>query len=203
MRTLPLAARAAVIGVAILAAPAVVPGAATPAWAQAEGMGGSGSSDTITVRARVKSVNLKTRHVTLVGPQGNSFVVAVGPEVRNLAQVKPGSMVIAHYHASVVYVLAAPGSSPPPDTLSVAGGRAAPGQMPAGAVGTRLVITGLVVGVDPVGHTISVVDPKGGAVRTFDVVDPERQRQLARVNVGDTITAVYTEAVAVAIEPAR
>jgi hypothetical protein len=152
-----------------------------PVWAQAASMGGVGQSDTITVRARVKAVDLKGRHVTLVGPSGESFRVAVGPEVQNLAQVKPGNMVGKRYRASVVHVLSAPGAQLPPDTLSVAGARAAPGQDPAGAVGAKLVVTGLVVAVDPVHHTISLVDPKGGAIRTLDVTDPERQRQLGAI----------------------
>jgi hypothetical protein len=87
--------------------------------------------------------------------------------------------------------------------MSVAGGRAAPGQMPAGAAGAKMVVTGLVVGVDPVAHTVSIVDRSGGAIRTVDVVDPERQKQLGQIKVGDTITAVISEAVAVGVEPAR
>ncbi len=203
MKTLPFVSRAVVACLAIAAISSLpTPGAGT-AWAQASGMGGAGQSNTVTVRARVKAINLKTRKVTLVGPQGNTFTVVAGDEVRNLPQVKPGDTVVVRYHASVVYVLAAPGTQLPQNTMSVAGGRAAPGQMPAGAAGTRLVVTGLVVGVDPVAHTVSLVDRSGGAVRTIDVVDPERQQQLVKINVGDTITAVISEAIAVAVEPAR
>jgi hypothetical protein len=78
----------------------------------------------------VKAVDLKTRHVTLVGPQGNAFTLNVPPEVRNLPQVKPGNTVVARYHASVVFVLAAPGTQLPADTLSVGGERVRPGQIP-------------------------------------------------------------------------
>jgi hypothetical protein len=39
-------------------------------------------------------------------------------------------------------------------------------------------------------------------VRTVDVVTPEGQRNMGLIKVGDTITAIITEAVAVAVEPA-
>jgi len=203
MKPLALASRVAVACLAIAAISSVpTPGAGT-AWAQASGMGGAGQSNTVVVRARVKAINQKTRKVTLVGPQGNTFSVIAGDEVRNLGQIKPGDTVVTHYHSSVVYVLAPAGTPLPKDTLDVAGGRAAPGQMPAGAAGAKMVLTGLVVGVDPVAHTISLVDRSGGAVRTIDVVDPERQKQLPNIKVGETITAVISEAIAIAVEPAR
>ena len=70
------------------------------------------------------------------------------------------------------------------------------------AVGTRLVVTGLVVGVDTGAHKIDLVNPSGGQVRTISVVTPEGQQNLKLVKVGDTITAVISEALAIALDPA-
>jgi hypothetical protein len=84
----------------------------------------------------------------------------------------------------------------------VGGVRARPGTKPEGAVGSRLVVTGLVVAVDTAHHTVSLVDPSGGAVRTIDVVTRAGQQNLKRVRVGDTITAIITEALLVGVEPA-
>ena len=42
---------------------------APQAWAQASGMAGVGETETITVRATVKAIDLNTRTVTLVGPR--------------------------------------------------------------------------------------------------------------------------------------
>jgi hypothetical protein len=173
-----------------------------PAMAQASGMAGLGESDTISLRATVKSVDLKSRVVTLVGPLGNTLALKVSDEVRNLPQVRSGNKVIVRYHAAVAYVLAPRGTKLPDDSLTAAGVRAAPGQLPAGAVGSKLVITGTVVGVDPVAHTLQLVNPTGGMVRTVNVVTPEGQKNMNLVKVGDTITAIITEAVAVAVEPA-
>jgi hypothetical protein len=188
--------------VALAAALAI---AAAPGHAQtpsnANDVGGVGTSHTVTVRAKVRSVNMKTREVTLVGPGGGTFSVHAGDQVQNLAQVKKGDTVVARYTRSSVIVLSGPGQPTPPNTVTVAGGTAAPGQMPAAEASGRLVVTGTVVGVDLDSHTLQLVNPKGGRVVTVDVTDPERQAQLARVNVGDSLTVVYTEAVAISVEP--
>ena len=46
------------------------------------------------------------------------------------------------------------------------------------------------------------MNPSGGAVRSIAVVTPEGQQNLKLVKVGDTITAVISEALAVALDPA-
>ena len=181
-----------------------VAGPALPAtaWGQAAGMGGIGESQTITARAQVKAVDLANREVTLVGPQGNVFAVHVSDAVRNLDKVKAGDSVVAKYYASMVLVLSSPGTRIPDDQASAAVARAPKGHLPAGALSTRTIVTGTVVGVVLVAHTISLVDPSGGMVHTFAVTDPKRQAALKRVKVGDTLTAIGTEAFAIALDPA-
>jgi hypothetical protein len=177
---------------------------AVPVHAQgtnANNLGGVGTTQTVTVRAKVRAINQKTRSVTLVGPEGGVFTVHAGDQVKNLAQVKKGDTVVVHYTRSTVVVLGGPGEPTPPNTVTVAGGTAAPGSLPAGEVSGRLVLTGTVVGVDLDAHTLQLVNPKGGRVITLSVTDPQRQAQLAHVNVGDSLTVVYTAALAVAVEP--
>ncbi|MGE0226814.1 MAG: hypothetical protein AB7S57_26345 [Acetobacteraceae bacterium] len=172
-----------------------------PALAQAAGMAGIGTSEMITAQATVTAVDLASRTVTLVGPQGNTLVLKVADAVANLPSVKPGAKVNVRYYTSAAYVLSPPGAKRPDDSLTAAGVRAAPGQTPGGAVGARLVVTGLVVGVDPAAYTIDLVNPAGGPVRSIPVVTPEGRRNLGLVKVGDTITAVMSEAVAIALDP--
>lgn len=174
-----------------------------PAWAQAAGMFGTGDSDTITIKATVKAVDQKNRTVTLVGSSGETKTVKVGPDVQNLAQVKPGDIVVARYTESEAYVVAPAGTKSPDDMLALAAAQAAPGQLPAGGVAGMTVATGLVVGVNPPAHTVSVVNPDGGEVRTFTIKNPDYQSMLTSVNVGDTITAVVSEAVVLAVEPGK
>ena len=182
------------LGIAGLTAP-------VSAWGQASSMGGVGSSQTITERAKVQAIDLASREVTLVGPEGSVFTIHAGDAVRNLDKVKVGDTVVATYYASIVLVLSAPGTQVPDNQVNAARARAAKGQMPAGALGTRVIVTGAVVGVDLVKHTISLVNPSGGLVHTFDVTDARQQAALKRVKVGDSLTAIGTEAFAVALEP--
>jgi hypothetical protein len=185
----------------LAAAPMVGVSFAPPAVAQADRMGGIGEQSTISLRATVESIDQQSRVVTLVGPQGNSLTMQVGPEVHNLAQVKQGDKVLIHYHGSIAYVLAPPGTKLPDNALVRAGVRAPQGQTPAGAVGAKLVITSTVVGIDPMEHTLQLIDPSGGRVRTVEVTSQRGQRAMRSIKVGDTITAIITEAVAVALEP--
>jgi hypothetical protein len=195
---LPKIVAAALLG---MAASALLMPASPPARAQAAGMSGIGLVDTVTTRATVKAIDLATRTVTLVGPEGETKTLKVSDEVQNLPQVKVGDTVVARYYASVAFVLAPPGTQLPDDSLSLAGARAIPGELPAGVLATRAVLTALVVGVNPVAHTLALVDPTGGRIRTIHVTDPRALQSLTRIKVGDTITAVVSEDVAVAVDP--
>lgn len=176
---------------------------AKPAWAQAAGIFGAGDSDTVTIKATVKAVDQTNRTVTLVGPSGETKTIKVGPDVQNLPQVKPGDVVVARYTESEAYVVAPAGTKSPDDMLALAAAQAAPGQLPAAGVAGLTVATGLVVGVNPPAHTVSIVNPDGGEVRTFTVNNPDYQSMLSSVKVGDTVTGVVKEAVVLAVEPGK
>ena len=183
----------------------LLPSYSPPARAQASGMFGAGDTDTVSVRATVKAVDMKTRTVTLVGPQGETKTLKVGDQVKNLAQVKPGDVVVVRFYDSVAYVVAPAGTKLPENAMAMAEAQAVPGELPAGAVGAKIIVTGLVVGVNPVAHTISLVNPPpaGGEIRTLTVKNPQYQQMLPQIKVGDTITAVISEALVAAVEPAK
>jgi hypothetical protein len=187
----------------LLAATCMVdPLLSTPAAAQAAGMAGISTSETISFRAKVTAIDLPTRTVTLVDAQGKSQTLKVGDEVRNLPQVKAGDTVNVRYHTSVTYVLSPRGAKLPNNSMTAAGARAAPGQKPAGAVGVNIVASSTVVGVDLAGHTLQLIDPAGGFIRTASVTSPEGQQSMKMIKVGDTITGVGSESIAIAVEPA-
>lgn len=127
----------------------------------------------------------------------------VGSGVRNFSQVQPGDNLVVRYSEAAVYVIAPPGTKIPEDRLAAAVARAEPGEKPGGGVAERVVITGLVTAVDPAANTISLVDPTGGMVKTLTVKNPEYQKMLPSVSVGDTITAVVSEAIVAAVTPAE
>ncbi len=187
-------------GVLLLGVPAMTP----PAHAQATtALGGVGESQTVTVRAKVRAVNLKTREVTLVKPNGEVFTVHAGDAVQRLAEIKPGQTVMARYYAAVAFVLSKPNANAPENSAQIAAARAEKTELPGGVVAERTVVTGTVVGIDMNTHQLQLVNPTGGRIVTIDVKDPQRQKDMASVNVGDRLTIVMTQAMAIGIEPTK
>jgi hypothetical protein len=183
------AASALIIAVAGAAAAATAPGP----------VAGVGTKQTVTEKATVRSIDMATRHAVLVDPSGQTYTVKVGDHVQNLGKVKPGQVITATYNRSLLLVFSTRGAALPADTDAVIAGRVAKGELPAAAVANHVVITETVLGVDPHNHTLQLVKPKGGEVQTVKVADAATRMQLARVKVGDTITAYQTEALLIAV----
>lgn len=152
---------------------------------------------TVTVSARVEAIDQKTREVTLKGPQGNLTTITAGPDVRNLAQVKVGDMVTVRYVEALTLTLKKGGKELVASKESETGARAKAGERPGGVVARQVEVTADVIAVDAKTQTITLKGPK----QTVDLKlrDPE---QFKLVKVGDQVQAVYTEAVALAVEPA-
>ena len=160
-------------------------------------------SEAVAVYAKIQSIDSATRKVVLLGRSGTSITVTAGPIVR-LDLLKVGDTVNAKYYRSVAFLVSgAHGESgTPPSAEETAQMISRPAQAP-GGVAVRLTrMSGLVVGIDMAAHRVDVVDPSGGGVYTVDVTDPARIPMLARLKVGDTITAIVSETLAVSIEPA-
>ena len=64
-------------------------------------------------------------------------------------------------------------------------------------------MTGTVVGIDMSAHQLQLVNPTGGRIITIDVKDAQRQKDMAMLNVGDRLTIVTTQALAIAIDPVK
>jgi hypothetical protein len=160
-------------------------------------------SEAVTLQAKITAIDPSTRAVTLVGPSGNAVTVTAGPAVR-LDLLMSGQTVNAKYYRSVGFVVNPPqgGNGVPVSDDQMAQITAQQGQVPGGA-GIRVTkVSGTVVGIDLSSHSISVVNPSGGGVYTIDVTDPARIAMLPSLKVGDTVTAVVSEALAVSIDPA-
>ncbi|WP_448204931.1 hypothetical protein [Azospirillum sp. sgz302134] len=153
----------------------------------------------VTIHAKIKSIDPVKRQVTLVGRSGTPVTLTAGPNVR-LEMLKVGDTVDAQYYRSVAFVLSQPGTTVPEDEIRQAIAR--PVEAP-GGVGMQVTrVSGLVVGIDLEAHSVDLVNPQGGEVVTVNVTDPARQAKLPLLKVGDTITAVISEALAVSIQPA-
>ena len=147
--------------------------------------------------ATVESVDVKKRHVMLRDAAGREHALVLGPEVRNVDQLKKGDRVTVQYAESLSLKLVKNGKELPSRTETADMSRSEPGAKPGGVVAEQVKVTADVIAVDADKHTVTLKGPN----RTVDltVSDPA---QLALIKVGDKINAVYTQAVAVDVKPA-
>ena len=161
-------------------------------------------SESVTLRARITAINTKTRAISLQGRSGETVTVTAGPAVR-LEMLRVGDTVYAKYYRSVAWELAGPPGgtgTPGPSDDEIAAVIARPAQAP-GGIGVSVVkVSGTVVGIDLAAHRVQLVNPSGGGIFTIDVNNATRLEMLSRLKVGDTITAVVSQALAVSIERA-
>ena len=78
-----------------------------------------------------------------------------------------------------------------------------PVEAPGGVVLRLTQISGTIVGIDMASHRLDMVNPSGGGVFSVDVTNPDQIQAMQSLKVGDTVTAVVSDAVAVSIQPAR
>jgi Cu/Ag efflux protein CusF len=122
----------------------------------------------------------------------------VGPEARNLAQVKPGDQVVVSYHESLAYQVKRAGQDAPGASVGDASARTEPGEKPGALEAQQITLTSTIEAIDTEAGTVTLKGPDGETVTT-KVRHPD---QLERVKVGDLVEFTYTEAIAVSVEPA-
>lgn len=181
-------------------AAAVLALAAEPAAALAQGASTVGSSVQASTSVTVTAVDPVSRHLTVQGPDGKPFTLKVGPEVRGFSAVKPGDKIAATYYRETAYAVSEPGKPLPKDTETILAARAAKGEAPAAIIANHIVVTGAVLEIDPQAAKLKVVSPKGGEVHDVDVVTPEGRQLMAKLKVGDKVTAYVTEALAISLD---
>jgi hypothetical protein len=187
-----------------LIAAAVVAIATAPAIAQTGGVAAMKSepgkvtvADAISATASVEAVDKAKRLITLKGPQGNTFVVQAGPEVKNFDKIKAGDLVVVKYVEALTLELKKGGGQIRERIERENMASAKPGDPPAAVAGRTVTVIADVIGVDTAKQTVKLKGPK----RTVDlkVRDPE---QFKLIKVGDQVEATFTEAVAIAVEAA-
>ncbi|HET7095937.1 MAG TPA: hypothetical protein VFJ68_01015 [Casimicrobiaceae bacterium] len=178
--------------------------AALPAFAQTGSAmvgtapGKAAAVETLKVTATITAIDKATRDVTLKGPQGNELTVSAGPEIKNFDQLKVGDKVDLNYVEALTLELKKGGGLVVQRTEKAGAAGAKPGEKPAGAVGRQVTVVADVVAVDPAKQVVTLKGPQ----RTVDlkISDPEQFKRIAK---GDQVEATYTQAVALAVMPAK
>ena len=158
----------------------------------------------VEVTATVTGVDIEKRQVTIEGPEGNSTVIHVTDQVKNLPQVKIGDSVeIIYYRSAVVDLVTKKDNVELGTEVAAARASAPAGNKPAGAIGTEVKRTAEILFVDPIQKFIRFVSPDTG-IRTVTLEHrPDLQHYLKELKKGDIVQVTYTEALAVSVEPAK
>ncbi len=152
---------------------------------------------TAATLATVESIDQTTREVTLRYPDGSLSTFVAGDEVRNLAQVQKGDVVLMDYFAGLAVALEPKGIGIRERRDELAVTRAKPGEKPAGTVTKTIDVVATVEAVDPDARTATLKGAKQTVtLKVTDDID------LDKVSVGDEVVATYIESFAVSVEPA-
>jgi hypothetical protein len=165
---------------------------------------GMNSATLIEATATVTAVDMERHLVTIQGPQGNSAVIQVTDQVKNLPQVKIGDLVDLQYYRSAIAELVKVDENTTLDT-TVSGVKATrpEGDKPGGAIGLQVKRRAEVMFVDPIQKFITFLSPDRGLRKISLVNSPELQHYLKELKKGDIVEVTYTEALAISLEPAK
>ena len=166
--------------------------ASSGAFAQNQATVGISTVTTYSADARITAVDPSARTVSLAFTNGATTTRTVSPAVADFSARKVGDMVSVGFEDRLTFVLSGPNVATPRDRDTSVTAAASTGQA---------IANWWVVGVNPAGGTISLVNPAGGEVRTYNVTTPAGREQLPRVKIGDSLTAINTQVLVVAITP--
>jgi hypothetical protein len=183
---------------AALSLAAVQAGAQTVQQKVTAEKGAINASQLVEVEATIQSIDLATREVVLKNKEGKEMAVTAGPDVKRLADLKVGDEVTIQYAESLTLALSKVEGGAATMSETTKEMRAEPTELPGGIKAKQTNITAKVTAIDAAASKVTVVGPKGRSVEL--AVDPEVAK---RLKVGDLVSAIYTEAVAVSVSRAN
>jgi hypothetical protein len=171
------------------------------AFAQGQPIVGIQTVTTYTSEGRISQVDQAARTVTIAFPNGSTRTHTVSPAVANFSAARIGDNVSVGFEDHLTFVLSGRNTAVPADRNVSVTAAASSGQSVAGAGLANTINNWWVVGVDPAAGTLTLVDQGGGPVRTYKVETQAGREQLPRVKVGDSVTAINSQALVIAITP--
>jgi hypothetical protein len=155
-----------------------------------------------SIDGRIAAVDTNARTVTITSADGTQRMLNVSPMAANITSTKVGDNVVAGIEDTRTFVLSSPGvRTPAPGAASVAGAVETSQGGVAGARISQSIANWVVVSVNPAGNTITLVNPGGGEVHTYDVTTDAGRQQLPRVKQGDSLTELNSRLVVASITP--
>jgi len=156
-------------------------------------------TDEVVAQATVVAIDKETREVTLERTDGAAMVVVAGPEVRNFDQIEVGHSVNARLTVSLSARRLKPEEVAAPPSAEAVAARAAPGEMPAGAIAAGVTVAVTVKSVDKSQHLVVFTGPEG-ELHAVEAERDEGRRFVAGLKPGDRVELSYAEALAISVE---
>ena len=154
-------------------------------------------NDVVTQRVKIETADPESRTVAFTSPTGQLVILPVADSVRNLDAIDDGSMANVTY-SEVITMLNLRQKGPGAQLARKEQmGQTNKTDVEAG----RFTLT--VVAVDLAKNTVSVIDGRGGAVRTYSANSIAKQDMLKKIKVGDVVIGMTTPLTITAISPAR
>ena len=169
------------------------------AFAQGQATVGIQTTTHYSIAGRIAAVDTNARTLTITSADGTQRMLNVSPMAANITSTKVGDNVEVAVEDTRTFVLSSPGvKTPAPDAASAAVAVES-SQGVAGARASQSIGNWVVVSVNPAGNTITLVNPGGGEVRTYDVTTDAGRQQLPRVKQGDNLTELNSRLVVASI----
>lgn len=156
--------------------------------------------NTERLTATVAAIDKQKRLITLQGDEGVSQTVEVGPEVRNFDQINQGDEVVVEYYEGIAAEVKPPGTPAGTPEAAIGATRTPQGSQPGAAVGSVVTSTVVIQSYDKKTNMVTF-SRADGVVRTLKIEDPKAQEFASKLKKGDTVEVVFTEALAVSVEP--
>jgi hypothetical protein len=153
------------------------------------------------LEGRIAAVDTGARTVTVISADGTRRVLNVSPLAANISSTRVGDYVVLGIEDTRTFVLSSPGVQTPASRAGSVAVAVETNQTAAGGRLSESIANWTIVGVDPGANTITLVNPGGGEVRTFDVTSDVGRQQLPRVKRGDSLTAINSQLVVASITP--
>lgn len=143
------------------------------------------------ITGTVQSVDTAQRRLTIKGPKGRVVTLTADPDVRNLDQLKAGDTVVVRYLAALSLTLVHKGENIPGAHAAGAGAQPGTSKVP------PVEITADVIKLDAKTQTVTLRGPNRDF--PFKVYNAAAFKE---IRVGDKVQAVFTEPMALSVEPA-
>ena len=193
-----ISSRRSLIAVAIAASALAAGG---HSFAQDQAIVGIQSTTHYSLDGRIAAVDTTARTVTITSADGSSRTLNVSPLAANISSTKVGDNVMLDVEDTRSFVLSGRNTPTPAAGAVSVTGAVETKQGVAGARAANSIANWWVVRVDPAANTITLVNPGGGEVRTYNVTSEAGRQQLSRVKPGDSLTEINRRLAVASITP--